>query len=70
MSRLEVENNELSRKLEKLRNSMDEQARLHNSQVMKVMRIMMMVMVIMMIMLLAKLRNSMDEQARLHNSQV
>ena len=33
VSRLEVENNELSRKLEKLRNSMDEQARLHNSQV-------------------------------------
>ena len=33
MSRLEVENNELNRKLEKLRNSMDEQARLHNSQV-------------------------------------
>merc|ERR550517_582381 len=32
VSRLEVENNELSRKLEKLRNSMDEQARLHNSQ--------------------------------------
>merc|ERR1719237_1455931 len=32
VSRLEVENNELNRKLEKLRNSMDEQARLHNSQ--------------------------------------
>ena len=33
VSRLESENNELSRKLEKLTNSMDEQARLHNSQV-------------------------------------
>ena len=33
VSRLEAENNELSRKLEKLTNSMDEQARLHNSQV-------------------------------------
>jgi len=32
VSRLESENNELSRKLEKLTNSMDEQARLHNSQ--------------------------------------
>merc|ERR1712210_27747 len=35
VSRLEVENNELNRKLEKLRNSMDEQARLHNSQLLE-----------------------------------
>ena len=38
VSRLESENNELSRKLEKLTNSMDEQARLHNSQVIELWR--------------------------------